>query len=47
MHIPQGNTDALTLELFEPALEDALRPSADYDVQRWLYVPNRYSEFRY
>ena len=47
MHIPQGTTDALTLELFEPALEDALRPSADYDVQRWLYVPNRYSEYRY
>ena len=41
-HIPQGTTDTLTLELFEPALEAALRPSPDYDVDRWLYVPNTY-----
>jgi len=47
MHIPQANTDTLTLELFEPALENALLPAADYDVNRWLYVPNRYSEYRY
>ena len=39
-HIPQGTTDTLTLELFDPALESALRPSPDYDVSRWLYVPN-------
>ena len=25
-HIPQGTTDTLTLELFDPALESALRP---------------------
>ena len=47
MHIPQTTTDALTLELFDPALEAALRPSPDYDVSRWLYVPNTYSEYRY
>ncbi len=47
MHIPQTTTDALTLEPFQPALEAALRPSGDYDVSRWLYVPNRYSEYRY
>ena len=46
-HIPQGTTDKLTLELFDPALEAALRPSPDYDVSRWLYVPNTYSEYRY
>ena len=46
-HIPQGTTDTLTLELFDPALEAALRPSPDYDVSRWLYVPNTYSEYRY
>ena len=46
-HIPQGTTDTLTLELFDPALEAALRPSPDYDVNRWLYVPNTYSEYRY
>ncbi len=22
------------------------RPSPDYDVSRWLYVPNTYSEYR-
>ncbi len=47
MHIPQGTTDALDLELFGPALEDALRPSPEYDVDRWLYVPPHYSEYRY
>lgn len=46
-HIPQGTTAALQLEQFEPALEAALRPSPDYDVSRWLYVPNTYSEYRY
>ena len=28
-------------------LDAALRPSPDYDVSRWLYVPNTYSEYRY
>lgn len=46
-HIPQGPTAVLELERFQPALEAALRPSPDYDVSRWLYVPNRYSEYRY
>ena len=46
-HIPKGTTDTVALELFEPALEAALRPSPDYDVDRWLYVPNTYSEYRY
>ena len=47
MHIPKTTTDALELEPFAPALEAALEPSPDYDVGRWLYVPNRYSEYRY
>ena len=47
MHIPQSSTDLLALEPFDPALEAALSPSADYDVTRWLYVPNTYSEYRY
>ena len=47
MHIPQGPTAALALELFDDALAAALRPSPDYDVSRWLYVPNHYSEYRY
>ena len=36
MHIPQGPTNALDLELFDEALAAALRPSAHYDVTRWL-----------
>jgi len=47
MHIPQATTDTLQLELFQPALEAALRSTPDYDVNRWLYVPNQYSEYRY
>ena len=47
MHIPQTTTDALPLELFTPALEAALRPSPEYDVSRWLYVPSTYSDYRY
>ena len=46
-HVPQGTTDTLQLELFSPALEAALQPSPEYDVSRWLYVPNTYSEYRY
>ena len=47
MHIPQSTTDQIQLELFDPALEAALIPSAEYDVSKWLYVPNTYSEYRY
>ena len=47
MHIPQGPTAALDLEPFDEALAEALRPSDGYDAARWLYVPNRYSEYRY
>jgi hypothetical protein len=28
-------------------LQAALLPSEDYDITRWLYVPNTYSEYRY
>ena len=47
MHIPTCETNQLELGRFEPALEAANRPSPDYDVSRWLYVPNFYSEYRY
>ena len=46
-HIPHSPTAALELDLFEPALQVALEPSPDYDITRWLYVPNTYSEYRY
>ena len=47
MHIPQGTTDRIALERFEPALQEALCPAPDYDIDQWLYVPNHYSEYRY
>ena len=39
-HIPGGDTAALELLTFEEALTAALLPREDYDVERWLYVPN-------
>ena len=47
MHIPSGTTASLELLPFYRALEEANSPSADYDVEKWLYVPNVYSEYRY
>ena len=47
MHIPKGTTGEVELTPFDDALAVALEPSPDYDVSRWLYVPNTYSEYRY
>ena len=47
MHVPTCPTGVLDIDAFAPALERALQPSPGYDVQRWLYVPNHYSEYRY
>ena len=47
MHIPSGTTDTLELVTFRRALEAANRENPEYDVNKWLYVPNFYSEYRY
>ena len=47
MHIPSCETNDLELIRFAPALEQANLPAPDYDVEKWLYVPNFYSEYRY
>ena len=47
MHIPSGTTDTLELVTFRQALEEANRDNPEYDVNKWLYVPNFYSEYRY
>ena len=47
MHIPKETTAQLELVTFREALEAANTPSADYDIQTWLYAPNFYSEYRY
>lgn len=47
MHIPSVTTDRLELVTFEDALKAANTISEDYDIDRWLYAPNFYSEYRY
>lgn len=47
MHIPNGTTMDLELVTFAEALKAANTPSPDYDIQKWLYAPNFYSEYRY
>ena len=46
-HIPQSPTTELALVTFQEALEAANTPSPDYDIEKWLYAPNFYSEYRY
>ena len=47
MHIPKGTTDQLELVTFQQALEAANKPSPDYNIEKWLYAPPFYSEYRY
>lgn len=47
MHIPKGDTAQLELVTFRDALEAANTPSPDYDIEKWIYAPNFYSEYRY
>ena len=47
MHVPSCSTDALELVTFEEALKAANTPNAEYDVEKWIYAPNFYSEYRY
>lgn len=47
MHIPKGTTAELELLTFAEALAAANTPSGEYDIEKWLYAPNFYSEYRY
>ena len=46
-HIPNGTTAELELLTFQDALKAANTPSQEYDIEKWLYAPNFYSEYRY
>ena len=46
MHIPSADTTEIKVLTFEEALASAAR-SEEYDVEKWLYAPNFYSEYRY
>ena len=47
MHMPKGTTAELELLTFADALTAANTPSEEYDIEKWLYAPNFYSEYRY
>lgn len=46
-HIPKGESTKEDILLFNEALERSLKAECDYDTDKWLYVPNFYSEYRY
>lgn len=47
MHVPNCPTADQAVLPFAQALEAARRPNPDYDVTRWLFVPNYYCDYRY
>lgn len=47
MHIPKGNTAQIDLVTFQEALVAANTPTEAYDIEKWMYAPNFYSEYRY
>ena len=46
-HVPSGGTVSCGEIGFEESLARALEPSPEYDVRRWLFVPNTYCDWRY
>ena len=46
MHIPTSDTTEIEVLTFEEALASSVS-STEYDVEKWLYAPNFYSEYRY
>ena len=47
MHIPKSSTLELNIMPFSRALAAANTPCDAYDSEKWLYVPNFYSDYRY
>ena len=46
-HVPKTTTSECDCLSFGEALAQALVDNAEYDVEKWLYVPNIYCEYRY
>lgn len=46
-HIPSAQTSEQAVCSFRDALAQALEPNPDYDVSEWLFVPNRYCDWRF
>ena len=47
MHIPTADTTEIDVLSFAEALASADAPSTEYDIQKWIYAPAFYSEYRY
>lgn len=47
MHIPKCETTDMEIITFEEALTEEKNGSFEYDREKWLYVPNAYTEYRY
>lgn len=46
-HIPATSIKDIDVLKFDDALTESLKPSEEYDVEKWIFVPNFYSEYRY
>ena len=46
MHIPSCESSQLSIVTFDEALAESGH-RGDYDAQRWLYVPDYYTDYRY
>lgn len=48
MHIPKSQSQLLEIQEFYSALKESeIQSHIEYNVEDWLYVPNRYGEYRY
>lgn len=47
MHIPSSTTQKIEILSFDEALCEEQTAQHEYDAAKWLYVPCRYSEYRY
>lgn len=47
MHIPSGVSQSVDILSFQEALNEENTTQHDYNAEKWLYVPCRYSEYRY
>lgn len=48
MHIPKSQSQLLEIQDFYSALKESeIQSHIEYNVEDWLYVPNRYGEYRY
>jgi hypothetical protein len=47
LHVPSLSTDKIEIMSFEQTLQEEKTITHDYDTDKWIYLPCRYSEYRY